>query len=184
MIPQAYNNVNVNVLLLIALLINGVILYGSLRINKLMKIPFLRIGKPWNKNAAILCSVPDTHGYVYSQKTGYVYSQKTAYVYSQKTGYVYSQTTGYVYSQKTGYVYSQKTGYVYSQKTGYVYSQKTGYLYSQMTGYVYSPKTGKPYNSKSHWEQVNQRAYTTTQTWSKTCKPKGLHNNTDLIKNM
>jgi hypothetical protein len=73
-----------------------------------MKIPFLRIGKPWNKNAAILCSVPDTHGYVYSQKTGYVYSQKTAYVYSQKTGYVYSQTTGYVYSQKTGYVYSQK----------------------------------------------------------------------------
>jgi hypothetical protein len=34
-IPQAYNNVNVNVLLLIALLINGVILYGSLRINKL-----------------------------------------------------------------------------------------------------------------------------------------------------
>ena len=128
MIPQAYNNVNVNVLLLIALLINGVILYGSLRINKLMKIPFLRIGKPWNKNAAILCSVPDTHGYVYSQKTGY--------------------------------------------------------LYSQMTGYVYSPKTGKPYNSKSHWEKVNQRAYTTTQTWSKTCKPKGLHNNTDLIKNM
>ena len=136
MIPQAYNNVNVNVLLLIALLINGVILYGSLRINKLMKITFLRIGKPWKKNAAILCSVPDTHGYVYSQKTGYVYSQKTGYVYSQTTGYVYSQKTGYVYSQKTGYAYSQKTGYVYSQSIGYVYSQKTGYVYSQMTGYV------------------------------------------------